>query len=159
DSSAPAAGPAVIPELGQGALVVGIVLAGYGAIAAAVGAQTGRPALIESAQRAALAVFALVTACFLLLAYAFLTFDFSVRYVAQQTTLSTPFYYRVTAVWGALEGSILLWAWMLALYTLIVVLRHRGERDLYPWALSVMLGIIAFFLLVMKIGRASCRER
>ena len=141
----------MIPELGQGALVVGIVLAGYGAIAAAVGAQTGRPALIESAQRAALAVFALVTACFLLLAYAFLTFDFSVRYVAQQTTLSTPFYYRVTAVWGALEGSILLWAWMLGLYTLIVVLRHRGERDLYPWALSVMLGIIAFFLLVMTL--------
>jgi cytochrome c-type biogenesis protein CcmF len=141
----------VIPELGQGALVVGIVLAGYGAIAAAAGAQSGRPALIESAQRAALAVFALVTACFLLLAYAFLTFDFSVRYVAHQTTLSTPFYYRVTAVWGALEGSILLWAWMLALYTLIVVLRHRGERDLYPWALSVMLGIIAFFLLVMTL--------
>jgi cytochrome c-type biogenesis protein CcmF len=141
----------VIPELGQGALVVGIVLAVYGAIAAATGAQTGRPALIESAQRAALALFALVTACFLLLAYAFLTFDFSVRYVAHQTTLSTPFYYRVTAVWGALEGSILLWAWMLALYTLIVVLRHRGERDLYPWALSVMLGIIAFFLLVMTL--------
>ena len=141
----------MIPELGQGALVVGIVLAGYGAIAAAAGAQSGRPALIESAQRAALAVFALVTACFLLLAYAFLTFDFSVRYVAHQTTLSTPFYYRVTAVWGALEGSILLWAWMLTLYTLIVVLRHRGERDLYPWALSVMLGIIAFFLLVMTL--------
>jgi cytochrome c-type biogenesis protein CcmF len=141
----------VIPELGQGALVVGIVLAGYGAIAAAAGAQTGRPALIETAQRAALAVFVLVTACFLLLAYAFLTFDFSVRYVAHQTTLSTPFYYRVTAVWGALEGSILLWAWMLTLYTLIVVLRHRGERDLYPWALSVLLGIIAFFLLVMTL--------
>jgi len=141
----------VIPELGYGALVVGVVLAVYGALAAAAGAHTGRPALIESAQHAALAVFTLVTACFLLLAGALLTFDFSVRYVAQQTTLGTPFYYRVTAVWGALEGSILLWAWMLALYTLIVVVRHRGERDLYPWALSVMLGIIAFFLLVMTI--------
>jgi cytochrome c-type biogenesis protein CcmF len=141
----------MIPELGHGALVVGVVLSVYGAGAAAVGASTGRAALVESAQHAAVAVFALLTACFALLAWAFLTFDFSVRYVAQQTTLATPFYYRVTAVWGALEGSILLWAWMLGLYTLIVVVRHRGERDFYPWALSVLLGITAFFLLVMTI--------
>ena len=67
---------------------------------------------------------ALATA-FLLLVYAFLTFDFSVRYVAINTNLETPFYYRITAVWGALEGSIILWSWMLALYTLIVILRHR----------------------------------
>ena len=72
-------------------------------------------------QRAALGVFVLVTACLLLLVYAFLTFDFSVRYVATNTNLGTPFYYRITAVWGALEGSIILWAWMLSLYTLIVI--------------------------------------
>jgi cytochrome c-type biogenesis protein CcmF len=60
------------------------------------------------------------------------TGDFSGRYVALQTNLATPFYYRITAVWGALEGSILLWAWMLALYTLMMVLRHWAQRDLYP---------------------------
>jgi len=141
----------MIPEIGTGALAVGAALALYGGVAAAVGAGTGRSALIASAQHAALAVFALVTGCFLLLAYAFLTFDFSVRYVAIQTNLATPFYYRITAVWGALEGSILLWAWMLTLYTLVMVLRHRAQRDLYPWALAVMLGIVAFFLVVMTI--------
>ena len=76
---------------------------------------------MESAQHAALGVFVLVTACFALLTYAFLTFDFSVRYVATNTNLGTPFYYRITAVWGALEGSIILWSWMLALYTLILI--------------------------------------
>ena len=141
----------MISDIGHGALAVGTVLAVYGSIASGVGARTGRPALIESAQYAALAVFTLVTGCLLLLSYAFLTFDFSVRYVAQQTNLSTPFYYRITAVWGALEGSILLWTWMVTLYTLLVVLRHRAQRDLYPWVLSVMLGIAAFFLLVMTI--------
>ncbi len=141
----------MISEIGHGALAVGTVLAVYGSVASGVGARTARPALIESAQYAALAVFTLVTGCLLLLSYAFLTFDFSVRYVAQQTNLSTPFYYRITAVWGALEGSILLWAWMVTLYTLLVVLRHRAQRDLYPWVLSVMLGIVAFFLLVMTI--------
>jgi cytochrome c-type biogenesis protein CcmF len=143
----------VIADVGYGMTVVALILAAYGAVAAAVGARAGRPALVESAQHAALGVFVLVTACFALLTYAFLTFDFSVRYVATNTNLGTPFYYRITGVWGALEGSIILWSWMLGLYTLIVVLRHRETaRELYPWALATMLAILAFFLLVMTVA-------
>ncbi|MBI4636847.1 MAG: cytochrome c biogenesis protein CcsA, partial [Candidatus Rokubacteria bacterium] len=143
----------MIPELGQGALIVALALALWGAVTAVLGARTGRGALVESAQHAALGVFLLVTACFTLLVYAFLRFDFSVRYVASNTNLGTPFYYRITAVWGALEGSIILWAWMLGLYTLIVILRRRhGAPELYPWALGVMLAILAFFLLVMTVS-------
>ena len=53
---------------------------------------------------------------------------------------------------GALEGSIILWAWMLGLYTFIVVLRYRRRQPtLYPWVLAVMLGVLAFFLLVMTV--------
>jgi cytochrome c-type biogenesis protein CcmF len=140
-------------DVGFGMTIVALVLAAYGGVVAAVGARTGRAALVESAQHAALGVFTLVTACFALLTYAFLTFDFSIRYVASNTNLGTPFYYRITGVWGALEGSIILWAWMLALYTLILIVRHReGARELYPWALATMLGILAFFLLVMSVA-------
>ena len=140
-------------DVGFGMTIVALVLALYGGVVAAVGARTGRAALVESAQHAALGVFTLVTACFALLTYAFLTFDFSIRYVASNTNLGTPFYYRITGVWGALEGSIILWAWMLALYTLILIVRHReGARELYPWALATMLGILAFFLLVMSVA-------
>ena len=142
----------MIPELGAGALVVALVLALLGAVAAATGARTGRPALVESAQHAALAVVGLLTGCLALLIYAFLTFDFSVRYVATNTNLGTPFYYRITAVWGALEGSIVLWAWMLSVFTLVVILRHRrNARELYPWVLTVMLAVMSFFLLVMTV--------
>src|SRR6266850_17020 len=140
-------------DVGFGMTVVALVLAVYGGVAAALGARTGRSALVESAQHAALGIFTLVTACFALLTYAFLTFDFSIRYVASNTNLGTPFYYRITGVWGALEGSIILWSWMLALYTLILIVRHReGARELYPWALATMLGILAFFLLVMTVA-------
>jgi cytochrome c-type biogenesis protein CcmF len=140
----------MIPELGQGALLVALGLALWGAAAAGAGGRTGRPALVESAQHAALGVFALITLAFVLLVYAFLTFDFSVRYVAMNTNLGTPFYYRITGVWGALEGSLVLWAWMLAIYTLIMIFRHRERaRELYPWALTVMLVVVSFFLLVM----------
>src|SRR5262245_11163890 len=142
----------MIPEIGYAATAVALGLALYAAAAAALGARRRRAALLESAQRAAIGVWVLVTGAIALMIYAFLTFDFSVRYVAMNTNLGTPFYYRITAVWGALEGSIVLWTWMLALYTLIVVLRHRQNgRELYPWALAVMLGVHAFFLLVMTV--------
>jgi cytochrome c-type biogenesis protein CcmF len=140
------------PELGYAATVAALVLAVYGSGAAAWSAVKGRADLRASSERAAVGVWLLITACMLLLVYAFLTFDFSVKYVASNTNRGTPFYYRITALWGALEGSIILWAWMLSLYTLIVVSRYRRTQpQLYPWTLSVMLGIAAFFLLVMTI--------
>src|SRR5262245_43296810 len=85
--------------------------------------------------------------------WAFLTFDFSVRYVAFNTSRGTPFYYRITALWGALEGSIILWCWMISLYTLIVVRRYRQRQpELYPWVLAVLTAVAAFFLLVMSVA-------
>jgi cytochrome c-type biogenesis protein CcmF len=142
----------VIPELGYGATVAALVLALWGAVAAAMSVRTGRAALLHSGERAAVGAWALITACIALMLYAFLTFDFSVHYVAINTNRGTPFYYRITALWGALEGSIVLWSWMLSIYTLIVVVQYRRRQpELYPWVLSVMLGILAFFLLVMTI--------
>ena len=147
------------PEIGYALTAIGLGLAVWGAGAATLGARSGRLALVVSAERAAVGVWALITAALLLLAYAFLTFDFSIRYVASNTNLGTPFYYRITAVWGALEGSIILWAWMLGLYTFIVVLRYRRRQPtLYPWVLAVMLGVLAFFLLIMA-GPAPPFER
>ncbi len=141
-----------VPELGYAATVAALVLAVYGSGASALGAIARRPALSRSSERAAVGVFVLVTSCMLLLVYAFLTFDFSVSYVAINTNRGTPFYYRITALWGALEGSIILWTWMLALYTIIAVARYRRRQpEFYPWVLSVMLGVAAFFLLVMTI--------
>ncbi|HXG05402.1 MAG TPA: heme lyase CcmF/NrfE family subunit [Candidatus Binatia bacterium] len=143
----------MIPELGQGTLFVALGLAVLGTGLAVAGGRTGRTALVESAQHAALGVFALLTAAFVLLVYAFLTFDFSVRYVAHNTNLGTPFWYRITGVWGALEGSLVLWAWMLALYTVVVAARHRERaRVFHPWVLATLLGVLAFFVSVMTLA-------
>ncbi|MCI0548256.1 MAG: heme lyase CcmF/NrfE family subunit [Candidatus Rokubacteria bacterium] len=142
----------MIPEIGRAVTAIALGLAGYAAVAAALGARADRPALVRSAERAAVGVWLLVTAAMVLLVYAFLTFDFSVRYVALNTNRGTPFYYRITALWGALEGSIVLWSWMLALYTLIVIARHRTRQpEVYPWVLTVLASVVAFFLLVMTV--------
>ena len=140
------------PEIGYAITVVALALAVWGAVAAVTGARGGPAALLATAERAAVGVWTLITAAMLVLIHAFLTFDFSIRYVASNTNRGTPFYYRITALWGALEGSIILWAWMLGLYALIVVLRYRRRQpDFYPWVLAVMLAILAFFLLVMTV--------
>ncbi|MGH9363909.1 MAG: hypothetical protein ACRD1B_01395, partial [Thermoanaerobaculia bacterium] len=90
----------VIPELGYAATVVAFLLALYGAIAAVIGGRTGRTNWLLTGERAAVGACALITACIALMLYAFLTFDFSVRYVAINTNRGTPFYYRITALWG-----------------------------------------------------------
>jgi cytochrome c-type biogenesis protein CcmF len=142
----------LIPELGYGATVAALLLAVWGGSASVAGALAGRPALARSSERAAIGVWVLITCCMLLMVYAFLTFDFSVKYVANNTNRGTPFYYRITALWGALEGSIILWGWMLSLYTLIVVAQYRRRHpQFYPWVLAVLLGVQAFFLLVMTV--------
>ena len=72
----------MIPELGYGATAAALALAVWGAGAAAGAARTGRADLLRSGERAAVGVWVLITACIALMLYAFLTFDFSVRYVA-----------------------------------------------------------------------------
>ena len=63
--------------------------------------------------------------------YALVTHDFSVGYVSQVGSRATPLFYTIISLWGALEGSIVLWAWMLSLYCLLVILRHReNAREL-----------------------------
>jgi cytochrome c-type biogenesis protein CcmF len=134
-------------------LWVALGLALYGATTSAWGAHTKRPVMILSAQRAAIGISVLMALAMALMIYAFLTFDFSVRYVALNTNRGTPFYYRITALWGALEGSIILWASMLAAYTLLVIRRYRARQpEFYPWVIAVMMGVLSFFLLVMTVA-------
>ncbi|MGH7263047.1 MAG: heme lyase CcmF/NrfE family subunit, partial [Candidatus Rokuibacteriota bacterium] len=80
----------MIPEIGYAMTAVALGLALFGAGAAAIGARRGNLALIQSSQHAALGTFVLITLAMLLLVYAFLTFDFSVRYVATNTNRGTP---------------------------------------------------------------------
>jgi cytochrome c-type biogenesis protein CcmF len=141
------------PEIGYGLLWVALGLALYSSTSAALGAHWNRPVMVLSAQRAAIGIFVLIALAMVLMVYAFLTFDFSVRYVAINTNRGTPFYYRITALWGALEGSIILWSWMLALYTLLVIRRYRSRQpEFYPWVIAVMMGVLSFFLLVMTVS-------
>ena len=86
--------------------------------------------------------------------FALVTHDFSVSYVAQVGSRATPLFYTIISLWGALEGSILFWAWVLALYsTLVVALNRQRAGTLVPYAAMVLL-IISLFFTILLVGPA-----
>lgn len=120
----------MIPELGQFALILALCVAAVQATLPIAGAARGRVAWMALARPAALAQFGFVAIAFGCLAYAFLANDFSVVYVAEHSNTQLPAPYRFAGVWGGHEGSILLWIFMLAGWTVCVAAfsRHLPER-------------------------------
>ncbi len=140
----------MIPEIGQMALVIALALAIVQTLFPLVGAQTRNLTWMALARPAAIAQFGFVALAYGCLTYVFLTHDFSVLYAAQHSNSKLPAIYRISGVWGAHEGSLLLWALILNGWTLAVALRSGGlPRDMAARVLGV-LGIVSIgFLLFM----------
>jgi cytochrome c-type biogenesis protein CcmF len=91
--------------------------------------------------------FFLVTLAAAALIYGLIATDFSIKYVSFNTTRATPIYYRVTGLWGALEGSLLLWEWILIIFAGIVAWVYRERHgELMPWVVMIFSVVSAFFL-------------
>ena len=136
--------------LGHSCILLALVLALWGIAAPVLHARTGIAGLRASAGYAAAGQFLLVTAAAGALIYALVATDFSIRYVAFNTTRNTPVYYRVTGLWGALEGSLLLWEWILVIFSALVAWRYRKRlQEFMPWVLMVFSIVSAFFLAVI----------
>jgi cytochrome c-type biogenesis protein CcmF len=110
----------MIPEIGQVALILALMTALVLGIAPLIGAQTNRPALMNLARPSAVALFFWVTVSYVCLVISFINNDFSVLNVAQNSNSALPLMYRIGASWGSHEGSILLWCFMMAGWTIAV---------------------------------------
>jgi len=140
----------MIPEIGQFALIIALLLAVTQATFPLIGASRGNRTWIALAAPAGQAQFIFVTIAFCCLGYSFITNDFSVLNVAINSNSQLPLHYRLAATWGSHEGSLLLWTLMLALWTVAVSIfsRHLPE-EMTARVLSVM-GIVSVgFLLFM----------
>ena len=140
----------MIPEIGQFALIIALLLALTQATLPLIGASVGNRSWIALAAPAGQAQFIFVVIAFCCLGYSFITNDFSVLNVATNSNSQLPLHYRLAATWGSHEGSLLLWTLMLALWTVAVSLfsRHLPE-EMVARVLAVM-GIVSVgFLLFM----------
>lgn len=142
----------MIPELGQFALIVALGLAIAQTILPLWGAQTNNINMMSVGRSAASGQFLFLLIAFLCLTYSFIANDFSVLYVTNNSNTLLPIYYRISAVWGAHEGSLLLWVLCLAGWGFAVAVRSRSlPEDVLARVLSVMgmisIGFILFTLL------------
>jgi cytochrome c-type biogenesis protein CcmF len=136
----------VIGLLAHNALLVALLIMVLGIVLAPVAVRTGRREWIPIAYSAVYTNFLLVTIATVAMVVALVTHDFSVSYVAQVGSRATPLFYTVISLWGALEGSILFWAWVLGLYgTVVVWLNRNRPGNLIPYTALALLAVSLFF--------------
>jgi len=140
----------MIPEIGQVALILALCMAFVQAIFPTIGAHKGIASWIAVAKPAAHAQVLFMLIAFALLTYAFLVHDFSVKYVASNSNTALPTLYLVSGVWGAHEGSLLLWAVILSVWTSAVALFSRSVPDQMVARVIGVMGMVSIgFLLFM----------
>ncbi|MCC6209331.1 MAG: heme lyase CcmF/NrfE family subunit [Gammaproteobacteria bacterium] len=149
----------MIPEIGHFALILALVMALLQGSLPLAGAALGRTAWIRTARPAAQAQFVFVAIAYLCLTYAFVTSDFSVLYAAGHSNSLLPLAYRIAAVWGGHEGSMLLWMLILSGWTCAVSLLSRNLPDDMVARVIGVLGLVAIGFLLFILMTSNPFER
>jgi cytochrome c-type biogenesis protein CcmF len=148
-----------MPAFGSFALLLALALSGYTLLAGGIALRqlaTGRAGrvaperLAETARRSGIASFVAVTGAAFALVWAAFTNDFSVSYVLHHSNRALPGAYKFAALWSGQEGSLLLWAWLLAAYGFVLRLRHKTDVTLFAYASTILAGIQLFFLVLLN---------
>jgi len=149
----------MIPELGHFALILAFCVALVQGVLPLVGAHQGRTPWVLVARPAAMAQALLVAFAFGCLTWAFVQSDFSVVYVAQHSNTLLPTLYKFSAVWGGHEGSLLLWALMLSLWTFAVAALSRQLPEPMVARVLGVLGLVAAGFLLFILVTSNPFER
>lgn len=138
------------PLFGSTLLLCVMVAASYTFAVSLVAGQNGRPRTLQAARFGAYGTVALIATCVLCLAYAFVSHDFRLRYVAHYSDRSMSTYYLLTALWGGQDGSLLWWLFLLSLYIFVTV-KWLGKRflELQPYILATLMAVVLFFCVLM----------
>lgn len=137
----------MLTDIGLITLVIAFLLSLYATLASLYGGWRGQQAWVESARNAALLVFPLLTIPVMVIVYALYTLDFSLAYVYDVSSRAMSPFLRVTALWGGQQGSVLFWAWLMAAFVGLVLLKKwERDRELMPWVTFVAMLTTAFFV-------------
>jgi cytochrome c-type biogenesis protein CcmF len=134
-------------DLGYAAIIAAFVISVYATVAALVAARARIDELWLSTRNAVFVAFGLTTLASAALVYSFFARDFSIRYVAEHSSSDLPPAYTFAGWWAGQAGSLLFWAWVLSVATVIIVLQNeKRAREQVPYVVAVMMGILAYFL-------------
>ncbi|MEC7940768.1 MAG: heme lyase CcmF/NrfE family subunit [Pseudomonadota bacterium] len=142
----------MIAEIGHFAMILSLGLALLLSVLPLYGAARNNTLLMNSARPLSWGMFGFLAISFFILCYAFYTNDFTIQYVASNSNSQLPWYYRITAVWGAHEGSLLLWVLIQAGWTVAVATFSRGmPQESVARVLAIMGVITVGFLLFITV--------
>jgi cytochrome c-type biogenesis protein CcmF len=137
----------MIANFGFGVLFISFLITLYSVFAAIYGERRKIPAMVESARRAMLLTWPLLTLASAVLIYLLINNHYEVQFVYEVTSRSMPTYLKVTAWWGGQAGSILFWSWLMAAFASLVTLRKWDrDREFLPWVIVVACVTMAFFI-------------
>ncbi len=149
----------MIPEIGHFALIIALCLALVQTIVPIVGAQTNTSQWIAVAKPAARGQFLFIVISYICLTYSFIKNDFSVLYVANNANTALPLQYKISAVWGAHEGSLLLWVLMLSVWTLAVTIFSRSLPNIMVARVVGVMGFVSVGFLLFTLLTSNPFER
>jgi cytochrome c-type biogenesis protein CcmF len=149
----------MIPELGHFALIIALLLSLVLGTLPIIGAARGIPAWTALARPVAQGMFLFVATAWACLAYSFIVSDFSVLNVATNSNSQLPVYYRFAATWGSHEGSMLLWVFMLAVWSLAVSLKSRHLPDAMVARVLGVMGLVSVGFLLFLLLTSNPFER
>ena len=136
--------------LGSLLLLAAFIVCSYAGTASVAGVRRGSRALVESGIGAFYLVAAIMGVASALMINAFVTDDFSIRYVAGYSNRVQPLFYKLVAYWGGLDGSIMFWVSLLSAFgSLAVYLNRERSRELIPYVIAVISTVQMFFLYLM----------
>jgi cytochrome c-type biogenesis protein CcmF len=143
-----------VAALGSFLLFATFVVCSYAAVASVVGARRGSRRLIESGVGAFYLVAALMTAASAVIVNAFLTNDYSIKYVQHYSDSVQPLFYKFTSYWGGLDGSIMFWVFLLSIFGAVAVYVNRQRhRELIPYVIATISAVQMFFLFLMVVHK------
>jgi cytochrome c-type biogenesis protein CcmF len=136
-------------NFGNFCLLFALCLSLYALFASLIGASQRQHRIMRSAEHAVYAATAIITLAFGSLLYLLLTNDFSTSHVANASSRDLPILYKFSAIWGAHDGSMLLWVFFTALLCAVVVFQNRFRfRDMMPYVIAVLMFDLCFFLVL-----------
>src|SRR3984893_742156 len=145
----------MLPELGHFALILALLLAGLQAFFGIAGPMLGRDRWIAAVTPAVAGQFVMIATAVGCLVASFVANDFSVLYIAENSNSALPMFYRVTAMWGAHEGSLLLWILLLAAWTVAVTIGAARLPPRFAARVLGVLGIISFGFLLFTLATSN----
>ena len=141
-----------MPSLGTFFLLASFVVAAYAVAASVAGARRRSRRLIESGVGAFYLVAALMTVASAVIVHAFVTDDYSIKYVQHYSDSAQPLVYKIASYWGGLDGSIMFWVFLLAVFgSIAVALNRERHRELIPYVVAIIAATEMFFIFLMVV--------